>query len=218
MLDIYSNNTAEVIIMKKHSRIILPAALVMAILISNIGSFVGDGRRLDKLRGSVLRLHIIANSDSEEDQRLKLMVRDALLARSDELFEDSSDLSEAELAVRKKLPEIEQIASETLRSQGCNDSVSAEIADVLFDERIYGGITMPAGEYRALRITIGEAEGHNWWCVMYPPLCIPAACGVTDDEETEEEFFTEQELDMLRKPKKYRVRFAIWDKLKDILG
>lgn len=202
--------------MKHYSHIILPAGLIISLLISNIGSFIGDGRRLDKLRGSVLRLHIIANSDTEEDQRLKLTVRDALLARSNELFADASDLSEAESAVQKKLPEIERIAAETLCSQGCSDSVRAEVTDVVFDERTYGDITMPAGEYRALRITIGEAKGHNWWCVMYPPLCIPAACTVVDDKEKEEEFFTDRELDVLRKPAKYRVRFALWDKIKSV--
>ncbi|MBR4627710.1 MAG: stage II sporulation protein R [Ruminococcus sp.] len=200
--------------MKKMSGIILPAGMILAILISNIGTFISDGRRLDSLRGSVLRLHIIANSDGDEDQRLKLCVRDALLAEGDSIFGDAESLAEAEAAAEENLPEIVRIAERTLREEGCRDRVQAEIADVDFDERTYGSITMPAGKYRALRVTIGEAKGHNWWCVMYPPLCIPAACGVTDDEEREEEYFSDEELDILRKPKKYRVRFAIWDKMK----
>ena len=204
--------------MKKLSSIIIPAGLILTIIISNISSLISSGLRLENIRGSVLRLHIIANSDSEKDQRLKLCVRDALLAEEENIFGSAASLAEAEIAAEEKLPEIVRIAERTLRSEGCDDRVSAEIADVEFDERTYGDITMPAGKYRALRVTIGEAKGHNWWCVMHPPLCIPAACGVTDDSDTEEEFFTSGELDILRKPKKYRVRFAIWDKFKKLFG
>lgn len=201
--------------MKKYTGIISAAALVISILISHVASFVHDGRKLDKLRGEVLRLHIIANSDSDEDQRLKLCVRDEILRHSSELFSEADDRSEAEQAAAQKLPEIQRIAEETLRSEGCYDKVGAEITEMEFDERTYGDITMPAGEYRTLRITIGEAAGHNWWCVLFPPLCIPAACGaVVSDEEKEEECFDEKELEILHRPKKYRVRFALWDKLK----
>ncbi len=201
-------------ISEKTLRMVVPLGLIIAVILSNIGSFIGDGMRLERLRGSVLRLHIIANSDSEEDQRLKLCVRDALLANEEEIFGEAGSLAEAELAAEEKLPEIVRIAEETLRAEGCRDSVRAEIADVEFDERTYGDITMPAGTYRALRVTIGEAKGHNWWCVMYPPLCIPAACGVTDDKDAEDVYFSRSELDILRKPKKYRVRFALWDKMR----
>ena len=201
--------------MKRYTGVIAAAALVLSLLISNAAGFISDGRTLDKLRGEVLRLHIIANSDSYEDQRLKLCVRDELLRRSNELFGEADDRNSAERAAAQKLPEIERIALETLRREGCCSEVSAEITDMDFDERTYGDITMPAGEYRALRITIGEAAGHNWWCVLFPPLCIPAACGaVVDDEEKEEECFDEKELGILHKPKKYRVRFALWDKFK----
>jgi stage II sporulation protein R len=200
--------------MRKHSCIIPATGLVLAILISNIGSFVDDGLRLDRLRGSVLRLHIIANSDSAEDQRLKLCVRDALLAEGPKLFGEALTEKEAEFLAEENLPEIRRIAEETLRREGYSQPVEAEITDMDFTERVYGDITMPAGRYRALRITIGEAEGHNWWCVMYPPLCIPAACRVTADTSQEELFFSRRELEILRRPKKYRVRFAIWDKLK----
>lgn len=212
--------------MKKPSWKIMTAGLILTILISNVGSFVNDGLRLDKLRGSVLRLHILANSDSDVDQKLKLMVRDELLKSG--IFEEADDLAEAERTAKEKLPEIVSIAEEALRKNSCYDRVTAEIADVDFDERVYGDITMPSGKYRALRVKIGKAEGHNWWCVMYPPLCLPAACkkedetddiseDLTEDKETEEECFDEKELDILTKPKKYKVKFALWDKLKSII-
>ena len=200
----------------------MAAGLILAILISNIGSFISDGRKLDELRGSVLRLHILANSDSEQDQRLKLMVRDKLLESG--LFESAESLSQAEAIAEKKLDKITDIAERVLRENGCAHKVTAELADVDFGDRTYGDITMPAGRYRALRIKIGSAEGHNWWCVMYPPLCIPAACGsedeeadVAEDESAEEEYFDDEELDILKKPKKYKVRFAIWDKIKSLI-
>lgn len=206
--------------MRKQVGAVMAAGLILAILISNIGSFISDGRKLDQLRGSVLRLHILANSDSEYDQRLKLMVRDRLLESG--LFESADSLSEAEAIAEEKLDKITDIAEGVLRENGCAHKVSAELADVDFGERTYGDITMPAGRYRALRIKIGSAEGHNWWCVMYPPLCLPAACEaeneVGGDESAAEANFDEKELDILHKPRKYKIRFAIWDKIKSIIG
>lgn len=192
--------------------IIAAVALLLTILISNGIKLIRDGRRLDDLRASVLRLHILAESDSEEDQRLKLMVRDGLL--ESDIFSGCETLDEAEKTAAENLPEIEEMAEAVLRENGCDSSVTAELADVKFDSRVYGDITMPAGEYRALRVKIGKAEGHNWWCVMYPPLCIPAAETVEEDTSV----FSEDELDILCHPKKYRVRFAVWDKLKEIFG
>ena len=213
--------------MKKPSWKIMAAGLILTILISNMSSFISDGLKLEELRGSVLRLHILANSDSEKDQQLKLMVRDELLERG--LFNGAADLSEAEMIAKARMPEIVRTAESVLRRNGCNDKVSAELADADFDERVYGDITMPAGRYRALRIMIGDARGHNWWCVMYPPLCLPAACEetedadsedetVTDDKATEEENFDEKELDILKKPKKYKLKFALWDKIKSVFS
>lgn len=214
----------EVITLKKTTLAVMAAGLILTILISNMSSIARDGCRLDKLRGRVLRLHILANSDSEEDQRLKLLVRDELLKRN--YFSEASDLTEAEAIARERLDDITAAAEQVLRENGSADRVTAELETMDFTDRIYGDITMPAGEYRALRIKIGRAEGHNWWCVMYPPLCIPAACGSGDEEKTEdtaggetagEEYFDDGEIDILKKPKKYKIRFAIWDKIKEII-
>lgn len=198
--------------MKKN--IILFGGLVLAVIISNIGSFVSDGQALDGLRKSVLRLHILAESDSGYDQNLKIKVRDRLL--ESDIFSGAESLEDAEKLAEEKLPEIVDIAEETLIENGCCLPVTAEITDMNFDERVYGNITMPSGNYRTLRIRIGSAKGHNWWCVMYPPLCIPSACEVEENEDAEEVFFTEKEIDIMNRPKKYKVRFAIWDKLKDV--
>ena len=194
--------------------IIFAAGLLMSVLITNSLSFIRDGRQLEQLRGSVLRLHILAESDSEEDQSLKLKVRDALL--ESDIFESADSLESAERIAEEKLSEIEDIAETVLYENGCNLPVKAELAEVEFDERVYGDITMPAGEYSALRVKIGSAKGKNWWCVMYPPLCIPAACDV-EENKSAEECFKEEELDIIYNPEKYRVRFAIWDKIKEII-
>lgn len=192
--------------------------LVSAILISDICGIVYDGRELEELRSGVLRLHILANSDSDEDQQLKLLVRDAVLEHSGEIFGSAGSIEEAEENTAANLELICSIAEETLSEHGCDAPVRAELADMYFDERQYGDITMPEGEYRALRIELGEANGHNWWCVMYPQLCIPAACGddVEEDKDKTEELFSDRQQDILYHPKKYRVKFAIWEKIKTV--
>lgn len=197
-------------------------ALVLAIVISEACSFVRDGRELDRLRESVLRLHILANSDSEQDQTLKLKVRDELLANSGDIFGEASDIDTAKACAQRNIDEIEAIAEKVLTENGCDMPVSAGIARVYFDERTYGDITMPEGEYAALRVEIGQAGGKNWWCVMYPPLCLPAACSYeeTPCEDTDtaegETLFEDSQLDIMYHPGKYRVRFAVWDKIKKI--
>lgn len=208
--------TIEVKTMKKYTSLVMAAGLIFSILISNAVPVIRSGRKLDELRGSVLRLHILAQSDSEEDQRLKLKVRDALLESG--VLGGAGSLEEAAVLAEEKLPEIVDIAETTLRENGCGYPVSAKVLEMSFDERTYGDITMPAGDYTALRICIGEAKGHNWWCVMYPPLCIPAACGVVADEEECGGYFDDEELDIMYSPEKYRVRFAIWDKIKTLFG
>ena len=195
--------------------IIFMGGLILAVILSNAGSFIRDGVELDNLRSSVLRLHILAESDSEHDQNLKLQVRDELLKSG--ILDGAENLSDAENIALEKLPEIVRISENTLRKNGCNLSVTAEVTDMYFDERVYGNITMPEGDYKALRIKIGSAKGHNWWCVMYPPLCLPMACEVKENPETTAVFFTEKQNDIMKKPEKYRIRFALWDKLKKIL-
>ncbi|MBQ2890925.1 MAG: stage II sporulation protein R [Clostridia bacterium] len=120
---------------------------------------------------SVLRLHIVANSNSEKDQSLKLIVRDSILEKAGLLFDSSSSLSDSEKIARENLNYIEEIAKETLKKQGCFAPVRAEIKDEAFPVKFYGDIILPSGKYRAVKITIGEGAGENWWCVMYPPMC-----------------------------------------------
>lgn len=124
------------------------------------------------LAGQVLRLHVVANSDSEEDQALKLLARDAVLELSSQLLDGVSDRARAEEILSAHLDELAQAGAEALAAQGCADPVTAEIADQWFPTREYATFSLPAGQYRALRITIGAGAGRNWWCVVFPPLCL----------------------------------------------
>jgi stage II sporulation protein R len=123
------------------------------------------------LSGKVLRFHILANSDSEEDQAQKLLVRDAVGEYINILLSDSTSLSSTEAVISSHLSEITDCAADTLKENGSTASVSATLAPSYFPVRTYGDYTFPAGIYQSLIIRIGNAKGHNWWCVMYPNLC-----------------------------------------------
>lgn len=202
----------------KKTDIILSAGLISAILFTNFTDF---GKTLYSIENDVLRMHILANSDSKEDQELKLCVRDRLIEKSDEIFEDCNTLEEMKACVEEKKEEINDIALDVIHEKGYNYTVDTQVVNMEFDSREYGEITMPAGNYDALRVTIGEAEGHNWWCVMYPPLCIPAAEKVTADKKTAEDYFDKKQLDVMENPEEYQVKFKCvewYDSLKKTLS
>ena len=142
------------------------------------------------------------------------------MAESESLFGEAVSLDAVTDAAQSGLTRIREIAGEVIRESGFDYDVEAALVTMPFDEREYGDITMPAGTYDAVRVTIGEAAGHNWWCVMYPPLCIPAASGVTGDPEAAEDYFSEEEYDVMTNPKRYEARFKcveLWDKLVETL-
>ena len=134
----------------------------------------------DQLSEKVVRLHVLANSDSEEDQALKLQVRDRVLERATELLEQSADRKEAEGLLRGHLLELEEIAAEEIHANGYDYAVDVRLEDTNFPTREYDGFTLPAGNYLALRVIIGEGAGQNWWCVVFPPLCTAASGGVSE--------------------------------------
>ena len=163
------------------------------------------------LADKVVRLHVLANSDTEEDQALKLLVRDAVLERATEILEQSADRAEAEIRLRESLPELE--------ANGYDYAVTAELEDTAFPTQEYDGFSLPAGEYLALRILIGEGVGQNWWCVVFPPLCTAAsadvpetalAAGLTEDQVS---LMTEEDGG-------YQLKFKaveLWERLKAAL-
>jgi stage II sporulation protein R len=148
--------------------------LVTAFLVSGVLAH----KTQDELSDKVVRLHVVANSDSEEDQALKLRVRDRILERTTVLLEQSSDRREAEGYLRGELLELERIAAEEVAAAGYRYPVTAELRNASFPTREYDGFTLPAGDYLALRVVIGDGSGQNWWCVVFPPLCTTAAADV----------------------------------------
>lgn len=129
----------------------------------------------NEVRSETLRLHIIANSDSEADQALKIKVRDAVLEATGELFAEVSGKSEAVAAAEYSSNDIKAIAEQVISEEGYGYDVQVEVTEMWFETRSYDGFTLPAGDYDAVRIIIGAGEGKNWWCVMYPALCVPGA-------------------------------------------
>ncbi len=152
------------------------------------------------LADSVLRLHVIANSDSDEDQALKLKVRDAIIREASDLFLENTDVAQAKETILEHLPEIERIAKEELAANGCDDAVSVSLGKSEFPTKAYKNLTLPAGTYDALKVEIGEAKGQNWWCVMFPPLCfVDTASPKMDDESLSElkNTLTQEEYDLI---------------------
>ena len=160
----------------KYSEIALMAFLAITLLWG-----VWSLQQQDALERKMIRLHVIANSDTAEDQALKLQVRDEVLAQATDILEQSHDMAGAEVLLRQALPQLEQLAQKKIAEEGHHYSVSARLEQTEFPTKEYDGFSLPAGEYLALRVVIGEGAGQNWWCVVFPPLCTAAA---TDLEET----------------------------------
>ena len=135
----------------------------------------------DALEQKMIRLHVIANSDTAADQALKLQVRDEVLSCAAEILRQSRGMADAERKLDSALPDIEAAAQEKVALEGYDYRVSARLEQTEFPTKEYDGFALPAGEYLALRVVIGEGAGQNWWCVVFPPLCTAAA---TDLEET----------------------------------
>ena len=135
----------------------------------------------DALERKMIRLHVIANSDTAEDQALKLQVRDKVLAQATAILEESRDMQQAADRLEEALGEIEETARQKISAEGYDYAVSARLEQTEFPTKEYDGFSLPAGEYLALRVVIGEGAGQNWWCVVFPPLCTAAA---TDLAET----------------------------------
>ena len=133
--------------------------------------------RCDELRQNVLRLHIIANSDEACDQELKLAVRDEILKNSVDIFKDCSDVASACEMAQTQLDNIGAIANNVIKENGFNYDADVSVGDAYFDTREYDDFTLPAGTYKSLIVNLGEGKGKNWWCVVFPCVCVPTADG-----------------------------------------
>ena len=177
-------------------------------------------QRQDALAQKMIRLHVLANSDSEADQALKLEVRDKVLDFTTTVLQRSADMEDAQVRLREELTRIETIAQREIAAQGYDYPVTAQLASAEFPLKEYDGFSLPAGEYMALRLVIGEGEGRNWWCVVYPPLCTAAAAdmpqtaiqaGLTGDDVS---LITEEDTGYVLKFRSVE----LWEQLRQWLG
>lgn len=184
-------------------------ACIISIACSCVCSF---GEECSFIRENTLRLHILANSDSPADQALKLKIRDAVLSHSGELFSGCDTRQKMVSAAQEQLSDIQRIAEQTAMHNGYDLPVTVSVTDMFFETRRYDNVLLPAGTYTAVRIELGEAAGKNWWCVLYPPLCVGAAqTGFTEEEAQISDSLLQQE-----ELPRYRVRLAVvewWESL-----
>lgn len=168
--------------MKKHfSKILLISFLIILFLIANIKYYTSAVS--NELKENIFRLHIIANSDSNEDQELKLKVRDSIISFMKKLEKECETKEDVINIVNSNISNFENIAQKTIKENGFNYDVSIEVGEFYFPTKYYGNISMPAGMYDAIKIEIGDAKGKNWWCSLFPPLCFTdISSGIVDEE------------------------------------
>ncbi len=153
----------------------LEKSLLLALVITILISFTGFAAGCEDIPNHVLRLHVLANSDSNADQALKLKVRDRIVAESAGLFDGASSRKDAEKIASENLQKLQDAAQDEVIRDGYQYPVRVYLTNMYFTTRQYDTVTLPAGTYDALRVEIGSGAGHNWWCVIFPPLCLPAA-------------------------------------------
>lgn len=180
-------------------------AVAVALILVLTCCICGFDAKCDTIRENVLRLHVLANSDSTEDQALKLKVRDALLVASEDVFKNCNSEAEAAERAKQNISKLQQIAQQAVFDNGYSYPVTIEVAKTWFETRHYEEFTLPAGEYEALRVVIGEGEGKNWWCVMFPAVCISSAGKDNDFSKV----LSDDAAEIVEKPKQYKARFKI---------
>lgn len=183
-------------------------AVIVAFVITVI-STVSFENTCQGVREKVLRLHVVANSDSVCDQSLKYTVRDEILKDGESIFSGSDTAFKAEEKIRDSLSFLRESAENTVRKEGYDYKVSVNIGRMYFPTRKYESVTLPAGYYRAVKVIIGEGRGKNWWCVMFPPMCLPAA---KEKNPALDDILSEKENGIVCSAERYEVRFWIVEK------
>ena len=189
-------------------------SVMAGIVITAVASVGGFIRTSERISSDVLRLHVLANSDSDEDQALKLKVRDAVLQEGKDIFSGEMNVHNAEEKIACKKEMLIKRAQSVIDENGFDYGVDVVVTDEYFQTRSYGELTLPAGRYTAVKVTLGEAQGHNWWCVMFPPLCLPAAQEKTDVDM----YLDKNEVKLVKSNPEYDVRFKIvewYEKIKE---
>ena len=181
--------------------------LVLLAAVFYLITVVSDRRELHE---SVIRLHVVADSDSAADQAVKLKVRDAVLTAMEEVLTGEEDKDQAETALRSSLTALEEVANRTLEEEGVSDRAMVTLLEEEFPTREYDTFSLPAGVYDSLRVTIGSGSGQNWWCVVFPGLCVPAAVEEVEDVAVSAGFSNSLSGSITGQPQ-YQVRFFLLD-------
>ena len=187
----------------KYKKLVLSLSLFIITFVYLIYPYV-ESKNANSFKEDIIRFHIKANSDGEEDQLLKIKVRDKILEEMGEKFKYSKSTTETKYIIEENLDEIKNIAEKIILENGENYKVDISLGNKNFPTRQYGNITFPAGEYQSLIVSIGEAKGKNWWCVMFPPLCFVDInhSNTTTIEKDLQEILTEEEIQLLLSNKK----------------
>ncbi|MBQ8279013.1 MAG: stage II sporulation protein R [Roseburia sp.] len=203
--------------MKKITKYII-VGMVVSMALTSVGCYGRQYYLQQQLAEKIIRFHVLANSDSEADQTLKLQVRDVVGSYMQEKMQNISSKTECEGLLAEWMPEIEYVANQAILEEGFSYRADVELTECAFPVKTYGNYTFPAGTYEALRVTIGEGKGQNWWCVMYPNMCFENSMYEVVDEKSEEalrKVLDEEEYQAVLNSGNYQIRFRIWDILSE---
>ncbi|MBR3968685.1 MAG: stage II sporulation protein R [Clostridia bacterium] len=198
--------------MQKINRKNIELGVLFGLICAIVLSFSNFEARCNELRHGVLRLHIIANSDSKSDQSLKLAVRDEILKNSTDIFKDCNTVDDAIMTASVNLENINRIANGVIKQKGFTYTANVSVGDRYFDTRVYDDFTLPAGTYKSLIVDLGEGKGKNWWCVVFPCVCVPTACDASLTDSV-----SQQAASTAQNAPKYEIKFKsieIYEKIK----
>ena len=176
------------------------------------------GQEQAELAGQVIRLHVLANSDSQADQELKLAVRDRVLERAEDLYPEDATLEQAREILEDNLDDLAAAGQQVVDEAGKDYPVTAQLEECWFPTKEYETFALPAGEYTALRVVIGAGEGQNWWCVAFPPLCLGAATESVEEAAAAGLFTEDQAGLMTRENEGYVLKFKSLELLGELRG
>lgn len=197
--------------------------IISWILTQGLQIYASKSKRLEEeMAANIIRFHVIANSDSKNDQYLKYQVKNTLIKALEPYFKDVNDINDARSVIEDNLPLIEEIASQVIEDNGYTYPVTASYTSTYFPMKIYGDYTFPPGTYQALQIQIGKAQGRNWWCVLFPPLCFvdeTYSIVTEDSEEKLKTLLTDEEIELLKHEKvPIKIKFKLFEAIKKLFS
>ena len=217
------NSENDRLLCGRADRVIFLLALLIASLVTGMVSrqlrVQAEKETQEHLAQEVLRFHILANSDSDEDQALKMTVKEEVFGYLEGAMPEDMDVAETTDWMRRHTDELENLSREIVQQEGYDYPVSAAVTTCWFPEKTYGDLTFPSGNYEALRIEIGAAKGHNWWCVLYPNLCFLDAVNAVVPKEGKQELknvLSEEEYSQITATTDFKIKWYFPERLKEL--